>query len=56
MSSVKIPQDCSSWLEISNARELFDEALEIAAQTATAGNELFENLDHAAIFTDHHSL
>ena len=52
ISSVKIPQDFSSWLEISNVRERFDEALEIAAQTATAGIELFESLDHAVIFTD----
>ena len=52
MSSVKIPEDFSSWLDILNASERFDEALEIAAQTAAAGIELFENLDHAAIFTD----
>ena len=52
MGSVKIPEDFSRWLEISNARDRFDEALDIAVQTVAAGIQLFENLDHAAIFTD----
>ncbi|MBB73416.1 MAG: hypothetical protein CMJ75_02755 [Planctomycetaceae bacterium] len=52
MSSVKLPEDFSSWLEISNAAERFGEALEIATQTTGVGVDLLENFDHAAIFTD----
>ena len=45
-----MPADFSDYLTIPNAGKRFDEALQVAEKTDTAGIPLFPNLDHAAIF------
>ena len=48
----KLPEDFHAVLQIENASERFDEALEVAEKISDAGVELYPNMDHAAIFTD----
>lgn len=50
--SFKLPADFSAHLEIQNAAERLEEALEIAEKISRAGVPLLRNPDHAAIFTD----
>lgn len=51
-SPVKLPHNFSDYLQIDNAEQRFAEAMDVAEKTASAGIELYQNLDHAAIFTD----
>ncbi len=48
----ELPRNFSDVLSIANAAERFDEAREVARQTAAAGVEIEPAPDHAAIFTD----
>ena len=50
--AVKLPEDFAHHLAIDNAASRFAEAREVAEKTVAAGIPLFQNLDHAAIFTD----
>src|SRR5215831_8037101 len=52
MTNCVVPNDLSTHLEITNAKERFAEALEVARTIETADIPLRPNLDHAAIFTD----
>ena len=52
MRSARVPEDFGEWLDIPNASERFQEALDVAARAATEGIEVYANLDHAAVFTD----
>ena len=47
-----LPEDFHSVLQIGNAYERLDEALEVAEKLVDAGVKLYPNMDHAAIFTD----
>lgn len=47
-----IPKNFSDILEIDNAAERLDEAMEVARQLTAAGVDLLPHMDHAAIFTD----
>ena len=48
----KLPEDFHAVLQIENAAERFDEALQVAEKISAAGVELYPYMDHAAIFTD----
>ncbi|MDE2724700.1 MAG: hypothetical protein OXI59_15110 [Gemmatimonadota bacterium] len=48
----KLPEDFHAVLQIENASERFDEALQVAEIISAAGVKLYPNMDHAAIFTD----
>lgn len=47
-----LPEDFHSVLQIENASERFDEALQVAKKISDTGVKLYPNMDHAAIFTD----
>ncbi len=48
----KLPEDFHAVLQIANAYERLDEALQVAEKIVAAGVKLHPNMDHAAIFTD----
>ena len=48
----KLPEDFHAVLQIENASERFDEALDVAEKISAADVKLYPNMDHAAIFTD----
>jgi len=48
----KLPEDFNDTLQIDNASERLDEALQVAQKITSAGVQLYPYMDHAAIFTD----
>lgn len=48
----RVPADFSEYLQIQNAAERFEEAIQVAERVSRAGIELYPNMDHAAIFVD----